>query len=240
MIRRDLRTGKQTREVSIALGGIEQAEGAAKVSFGETTVSVTVAGPAQPKYSRHEESDRCHLEIEVLPSSAHDTTYLVSADNFMLTEYVRRTLSSCIPLEQFPRMCISVKVLILQNDGSLLSTILNACMLALLDASIPLRHYVTSVQVVGSQTSDNSLSLMLDPTLAEEHAADVKCNVSFIADATLDVADASGKNNCGKLVAQEIQGAVSSREMETLLTEARSFAQALSKILHEAIANKYR
>jgi exosome complex component RRP46 len=232
MIRRDLRNAKQTRDVSIVLGGVEQAEGAVKLSFGETSVSVSVAGPAQPKYSRHEESDRCHLEIEVLPSSAHDPTHLQTDDNFMKTEFVRRVLSSCIPLEDFPRMCITVQILVLQDEGSLLSTILNASMLALLDAGIPLRHFVSSVQVVKDKKGDE---LLLDPTLAEERASSLKCIASFVADATLDF---HGSDD--KLVAYEVQGSVQRKEFDALLSEARVFAQALSHTLREAIANKYR
>jgi|EP01033_Poteriospumella_lacustris_P005923 ribonuclease PH len=236
MIRRDLRGLKQTREVAIALGGVDQADGAAKVSFGQTSVSVTVAGPALPKYSRHEESDRCHLEVEILPSSAHDMTYLPTADNFLVTEFVRRALSTCIPLEQYPRQCISIKVLVLQNDGSLAATVLNAAMLALLDASIPLRHYLAAVQLVtvpDLQHTDNS-HILLDPTLAEEHMAAVKFFAAFVADATLE------KPAWGKVVAEEIRGEVGLEEYHTILQEAQTLAQALSRTFHDAVASKFR
>lgn len=228
MIRRDLRSFKQTRELSIALGGIDAADGSAKLSLGETSVSAHVSGPAQPKYGRHERSDRCHLEIEILPSSATDTAFVQPADHFMLTEHVRRTLSSSIQLDKFPRNLITIKVLILQNKGSLLAAILNACTLALLDAGIPMNHYITSVQLC--KIGENTL---FDPTIEEEQTADISLLASFVSDASLDSAN-------WMLAGSEMVGETTIEEYNSLITDAHNFARAFSSTIHESISSKFR
>lgn len=163
-------------------------------------------------------------------------TYLPTTDNFLVTEFVRRALSTCIPLEQFPRQCISIKVLVLQNDGSLAATVLNAAMLALLDASIPLNHYLAAVQLVTVPDPHNTDSshILLDSTLQEEHLATVKFFAAFVADATLE------KAALGKVVAEEVRGEVGLDDYRTILQEAQTLAQALSRTFHDAVGSKFR
>jgi exosome complex component RRP46 len=78
--------------------------------------------------------------------------------------YLRNTLESVVLAALHPRTSISVIVQVLSEDGSLLSTAINATCLALLDAGISLKSLIGSVTCAISADG----TLLLDPDAKEE------------------------------------------------------------------------
>ena len=93
-----------------------------------------------------------------------------SENNFYekkLIIFLRKSLQSCLPLKNYPRMLIYFRVSVLCDCGCVMSVALNACVLALLDAGLPLLFVPSSVSFCISLQGD----MYLDPTEQEEQSA---------------------------------------------------------------------
>jgi exosome complex component MTR3 len=92
-------------------------------------------------------------------------------------------LLPALNLADYRKTVIQLEIVVLQNDGSLLSACLLAATLALCDARVDLYDVVTccEVVVVGATDSDSSeLIFLADPTLAEEEAASAKLTLAIM------------------------------------------------------------
>lgn len=225
MIRKDLRSSHETRQISVNLGGVMEVDGAAQFSQGNTSVLATVTGPAQPKYSRHEHHEKCKIEVDVNMATEESIT----ANEKVLAEFLKRALNACVLLTAFPRLLIAVKVLVTRNDGSVLSTALNACMMACLDAGIPMKTFATCVELTLLQRE-----VLLDPTSEEEQES--------TGNITVVVASKSGESGVDvqqdDIIAMEVQGSVSRADLNTALLNASKYSAALTATMREGIANK--
>lgn len=81
----------------------------------------------------------------------------------LIASNIKTALESTVCLHEFPNYQIDVFILVLEDDGSVLSTSITAAGLAFVDASIPCYDVLTSssVAVVNGQ-------LLIDPTADEE------------------------------------------------------------------------
>lgn len=133
------------------IGLINEANGSARFQSGETIVLASVYGPSQPRYLRHEELDKATLEVNysiaALPGGGG---WLSNNADTIRSEregarIIRQSLLSCIDLNASPRMLIVINVTVQRNDGSTLSTAINACSLALIDSGIPMLYFPMSI-----------------------------------------------------------------------------------------------
>lgn len=91
----------------------------------------------------------------------------------MIASNVKTALESTVCLHEFPNYQIDVFILVLEDDGSVLSSSIIAAGLAFVDASVPCYDILTSssVAVVNGQ-------LLIDPTADEEEIESVASKVS--------------------------------------------------------------
>ena len=134
------------------------------------------SGPAQPKYSRHELYDTATVDFDIFFSNSPNATSVIndssnaSENNFYekrLIIFLRKSLQGCLPLKSYPRMLIYFRVTVLCDCGSVMSVALNSCVLALMDAGLPLLFVPSSVSFCVSPHGE----VYLDPTEQEEHNA---------------------------------------------------------------------
>lgn len=141
--RSDMRQYEELRPMTVEFDIAPEATSSVIVTQGKSKVSVSVYGPSQPRYLRHEEFDKCTLEVEYRAnyntSSSHKN--ILENDGMVL---VKKMLEPALLLEQFPRMMIMVKVNVLQDGGSLHSVVLNACTLAFCHSGIPMSYVPVS------------------------------------------------------------------------------------------------
>lgn len=172
MLRKDLRGANDLRPFTVELGLVSEANGSAAVSTGGTKVIASVVGPTQPKYSRHELYDKAAIEVDVqIPAKTVVNGCDIMQQKKKLHSLLLNAIEGCIDTKQFPRMLILFNVLVVSNDGGMIATAANACILALLDAGIPMLHVPTAISMALT-TSGSALSpqpsIMQDPTLEEE------------------------------------------------------------------------
>ncbi len=162
-MRNDLRAPLESRSISALLGVVAEADGSAQVIQGHSEYLVTVVGPTQPRFSRQEDHEKASIDLAIEFSGRSKESKTIN-NKYML--FINETLKRCLDLESFPRTVILIKLLIIGDDGSQLSTVMNTCMLAILDAGIPLKLPVpTAVTLFHCPESE---LLCLDPSRDEE------------------------------------------------------------------------
>ncbi|KAI8911630.1 ribosomal protein S5 domain 2-type protein [Gorgonomyces haynaldii] len=153
MLRVDKRQSTELRELSMMVGQLTRSDGSAKFQFGNTSCLASVYGPIQPRMS---ELLQRQIKVQI-------TSSMMGPRERYMERMIEETVDTLIPKHLFPRTLIRITVQIQSDDGSVLSCLMNAVLLALVDAAIPLTHLIVSV---GSIT-DSKGQVLLDPTSLE-------------------------------------------------------------------------
>ncbi|KAJ1550956.1 exosome non-catalytic core subunit rrp46, partial [Cladochytrium tenue] len=155
--RSDGRSATQLRPMQAGLGPLLRADGSAKFSSGGTSVLAAVYGPKDVKI-KDEKLDKAFVEVQLHP--------LVGATGTRERLYERilhGAVESLVLTALHPRTSVLVVLQIVSDDGCILPTAVNAAVLALLDAGVPMRS--TASAAAAAFLADGSL--LLDPTLEE-------------------------------------------------------------------------
>lgn len=81
-------------------------------------------------------SSSSQMGLDALMRSEMWHEYITTTDAHKLHSFISHVLNSIIAREQFPRCVLFLNLYVLHHDGSLLSTLLNACMACVCDAGI--------------------------------------------------------------------------------------------------------
>jgi exosome complex component RRP46 len=148
--RKDARDPDQLRPISCESHILSRADGSARYSSGETRVLAGVYGPREIR-TKNEKFDSSTLQVEFhYPSNQHEKNGLRLYEGLL-----RASLEQIIMTALYPRSLILVIIQVLYDDGSVLSTSVNASILALMDAGIPIKSMLGAVTC--GIMSDNSI-----------------------------------------------------------------------------------
>jgi ribonuclease PH len=255
VLRKDLRLANQSRPISINVGGINEVDGAAKFVIGKTSVITTVVGPVTPKYQKNE-LDTCKIEIQVNYASSIDKMNnelqefegggRKDLQEQSIIGFLTSSLFAAIHGDMFPRKMIVIQVLILQDEGSVYSAALNSCLLALLDAGIPMFYYLTCVEIAVA----SGFVPLLDPTKEEEDTS--SCSVRVCIKGK-KISSPSDLENGGiemmeeetqtdrkddKIISVDMKGVVSTELFSLITDTACDYSNVLSNTIRESILKK--
>mmetsp|Transcript_12096 Transcript_12096/g.50264 ORF Transcript_12096/g.50264 Transcript_12096/m.50264 type:complete len:185 (-) Transcript_12096:440-994(-) len=115
-------------------------------------------------------SDRAIVRVDVKGASS-----TVARSSKWLEKYFRESFEPVIATRMFPRGAIVIALQVMEDDGSVLATGINAGMMALVDAVVPLR----SIVCASSVAMNSNHTLVLDPTQAEQSEAVVHATFAF-------------------------------------------------------------
>ncbi|ORY80469.1 hypothetical protein BCR37DRAFT_348815 [Protomyces lactucae-debilis] len=144
-------------------------DGSALCAMGLTTVLCTVSGPHEPDANKRAQmkADAAYLHVDytVLPFAGQDRKKAGRTDKRMqeICLALQQTFSQAAILKLYPRTQIDVRLQIVQQDGGALACAINAATLALIDAGIPLYHFIAACSL-GAGTAQ----ALLDVTALEE------------------------------------------------------------------------
>ncbi|KAL2914307.1 exosome non-catalytic core subunit rrp46 [Polyrhizophydium stewartii] len=155
--RPDKRGATQLRTMGCVLGPLSRADGSARFSFGDSSVLCSVYGPA-PVRTRDEKLDQATVSVVFNPVSG------VSGTQERLYErYIREVVEALVLSAMHPRTAINITAQVLANDGSILATAMNAVLLALVDAGVPMQATCAAAHAIINRDG----SLLLDPVALE-------------------------------------------------------------------------
>lgn len=184
-LRQDGRRPQELRSFSGDMGILGgQVDGSALFEFGNTRVMASVVGPreALEKTSLAADSQVGFLTVKCHAAAFSSTGGERRArSDRRLQEWsrmVEAALTSSVMADAFPRSAVDIFVEILNADGSVFAAIINAVTLALIDAGIPMRDYVTAVTV--AFITANGVAI-LDPNRMEESGSQPSLTVAVLA-----------------------------------------------------------
>lgn len=148
-LRVDGRGPDEIRKLSIKVGGHLDADGSAYVEQGLNKVVVLINGPAEPSKRSADTSDEmgkivCHIMNAPFSGPDWRKRRIGDRKTIEMENNIVNTFEAVLMLEQYPRSQIDVIVHVIESDGSILCTIINAVSLALMDAGIAMRDIVCS------------------------------------------------------------------------------------------------
>lgn len=152
-------------------GVVSQAKGSAYIEVDKTKVIVSVYDPREiPKKTDYSLKGELYCEFKYAPFSCPKRKlHQQDPEEKQNSTILKRALESVVCRHEFPNFQVDIYVMVLENDGSALSTAITGAGLALAHAGIPMYDIITAT-TLGIQGDVK----LLDPTLMEESL----CNVA--------------------------------------------------------------
>jgi len=175
--RPDRRLANQLRPPLCELGPLNRADGSARFAQGRTSVLAAVYGPGAPRFSRKERIEGAAIEVTIHPHKGAGTSSDKEKEGV-----VKALLEAAILLDRFPRTMIHVICQVCEDDGGLLACLMNAAVLAVINAGIDMKYVPLAVSMVFASPpssaagapastplpSSSTTYLLLDPLQEEE------------------------------------------------------------------------
>lgn len=147
-LRIDGRRPMEMRKLQAEIGVVAKADGSAVFEMGNTKVIAAVYGPREVQNRSQQLNDQAlvRCEYSMANFSTGDRMRKPKGDrrSTEISLVIRQTMEACILTQLMPRSQIDIYVQVLQADGGTRSACINAATLALADAGIPMRDFVTS------------------------------------------------------------------------------------------------
>jgi len=148
--RYDGRKFDEMRPIKAQVGVIPNADGSARFSFGNTKAIAAVYGPKQLHPQHMQIPDKGLLRCNYTMMSFSVTERIKPGPSRRSQEISKVTewaLSSIVDLERFPSAVIDVHIMIEQADASTRCAGINAAVMALVQAGIPMKEMASSVSI---------------------------------------------------------------------------------------------
>ncbi|CRH03875.1 exosome complex exonuclease RRP41, putative [Plasmodium relictum] len=152
----DGRKSNECRLIKIHLGNeniFTDEDGFAFFEIGNTKILSYVQGPTELKKS----DDKCSIKCEVFlsPFSVYEKKKKKTKDNLTneISAYIRNICENIILLDLYKNSEISIFLYIIERDGGLKHAAINTCLLALIDAGIAIKYFISSCSVLYLQNN---------------------------------------------------------------------------------------
>eukprot|EP00798_Chlamydomonas_sp_ICE-L_P023523 gene23523-9046_t len=147
-LRLDGRRPKELRRLNAQLDVLHSADGSAIFEMGNTKVLAAVFGPREVSVRSQRLDDRaiikCEYSMAAFSTGERRKRGKMDRRSAELSMVIRGTLEQTVMVELLPRSQIDVYVQVLQADGGTRCAAINAALLALADAGIPMRDMVAA------------------------------------------------------------------------------------------------
>jgi len=148
-LRLDGRKANELRRIQCKMGVYGQADGSAYLEQGNTKVLAAVYGPHEMRGSRQRPLFEkvvvnCQYSMAVFSTGERKRRPRGDKKSMEMSQHLKQTFEATIKTELYPRSQIDIFVEVLQADGGNYCACVNAATLALIDAGIPLKDYVSA------------------------------------------------------------------------------------------------
>ena len=162
---------RTTKLGDLSLGILPKSDGSSRLCNCSSMVTVAVQGPSESRQQVEVGSEANLLvyyrSVEVRPSVPNDNVCVAN---------IKKVLDSVVIKTLFPRAVISITIHEGAFGGSYLSTVINACYVALIDAGVPMRQSIVSVTVAIPQSDQEArvdkIQTIVNPNKEEEADAE--------------------------------------------------------------------
>ncbi len=219
-MRADRRLPAQLRPMATEAAPLHRADGSARFSHDKTAVLAAVYGPCEVKRSR-ERIDSAALDVIVRPAAG-----LPGAAEREMEQLLSATLQHAILISAHPRTAISIVIQVCRDDGSLLSAVINAACVALVQAGVPLCGMLAGCCIAVLPSGE----ALLDPTAEEQREADSVSTYAYL----IRQPEPSGSAE-RRLLLSHVQGVVTQIQNDMLLGAAQEAAACTAAFCRQAL-----
>lgn len=149
-IRDDGRKFDEIRPMKAKVGVVENADGSAMFQFGKTIAIAAVYGPKKmhPQHAQNPKKGTLRCAYNMLSFSVEDRIRPgPSRRSTEISKITQWALEPVLLIDQFPNQVIDVHINILQASASTRCAGINAAIMALAHAGIPMKNIVSSISV---------------------------------------------------------------------------------------------
>lgn len=215
--RPDGRKPDETRKMSAKVGIVPNADGSAMFSFGNTVAIAAVYGPRKmhPQHQQDPEKGTLRCNYNMISFSVSDRIRPgPSRRSTEISKITQWALEPVVMIGRYPNTVVDVHINILQADASTRCAGINAAVLALAHAGIPMKELVSSVSI---GKLDKQLVVDVDKDEEDweegEGATDIPITLT----------------QSGKITHLQLDGKITSKELK----EAIQLAQKVTKEIYE-------
>ncbi|OII73251.1 uncharacterized protein cubi_02483 [Cryptosporidium ubiquitum] len=187
LIRNDDRQFEELRPITIRTGVIENADGSAYFSIGDTKVLCGIYGPNLCKQNPTEDGLSVSVEYTIgsfsrdsalVKSKLNTDNIEIKSDERIKSILLEKVISSVICHEKYKRSSIDCYFYIIDDDGSAFSAAISAACLSLCNAKIEIIGLFSATNIIavksnslyngrGENHTEDEYSMILDPTYNE-------------------------------------------------------------------------
>ncbi|XP_028320999.1 exosome complex component RRP46 [Gouania willdenowi] len=204
------------REFGCEQSLLSRPDGSASFVQGDTSVMAGVYGPAEVKVSK-EIYDRATLEVLIQPKVG-----LPGVRERSQEQCVRETCEASLLLSLHPRSSLTLVLQVLHDDGSLLSCLLNAACMTLLDAGLAMNCLFCGVTCA----IDADGQIVTDPTAAQEKES--RALMTFAMDST-----------DRKVLMTSTKGSFSVQELQQCIAVSQKASEKIFQFYRDSVRRRY-
>ncbi|KAL6756870.1 ribosomal protein S5 domain 2-type protein [Haematococcus lacustris] len=147
-LRQDGRRPKELRRLACQLDVLQSADGSAIFEMGNTKVMAAVFGPREVEMRGQQLADRalvnCEYSMAAFSTGERRKRGKTDRRSTEISRVIKAALEQTIMVELLPRSQISIYLQVLQADGGTRCAAINAAVLALAAAGVPMRDLAAS------------------------------------------------------------------------------------------------
>ena len=221
--RPDGRKVDEIRKMSAKVGVVPNADGSAMFSFGDTVAIAAVYGPKKmhPQHQQDPEKGTLRCTYNMLSFSVTDR--IRPGPNRRSTEIGKITgwaLEPVVMIKKYPNMVVDVHIHIIQANASTRCAGINAAILALAHAGIPMKELVSSVSI-GKLDKQLVVDLNKDEEDWEEGEGSTDIPITM--------------TNSGKLTHLQLDGKITSKDLKEAIKLAGESLKEVYEVQKKAL-----
>ncbi|CAE8597900.1 unnamed protein product [Polarella glacialis] len=143
------RRAEETRSCNLRVGAVPNAAGSAYIEQGNTKIIASVYGPRQAveRGAQGGAEGLLLLDLQFAPFSSRASREENEKRGVLYTGMLQTALESVVLLDRYAKTAFDVTLLVLEDDGAVLTAGLAAASLALADAKVEMRDLVAGASV---------------------------------------------------------------------------------------------
>jgi len=223
--RLDGRKLEEFRKITVEVGVLKRAGGSAIFKLGDTHALAGVFGPKtmHPRHLQNPQKAVLRCRYSMAPFSSQERIRPGrSRRRTEISKVLKEALSNVISFEDYPKTGIDVFVEILQADASTRCAGLNAASLALVEAGVPMKNFISSC-TVGKVDG----KIILDVGGPEDQFGDVDMTVATIG-------------NEDKIVLLQMDGIITRGEFTKMINLAKKGSEEIYEKQKEVLKERYK
>lgn len=221
--RHDGRKNDELRKMEAKVGIVPNADGSAMFSFGDTIAIAAVYGPKKmhPQHQQNPEKGTLRCNYNMISFSVSDRIRPgPSRRSTEISKITEWALEPVLLIKKYPNMVIDVHISIIQANASTRCAGINAAILALAHAGIPMKGLVSSVSI---GKLDKQLVVDVDKHEEDfeegEGATDIPITM----------------NQKGELTHLQLDGKISKEELKQAIELAKSATEKIYEVQKKAL-----